>query len=131
MTGLAKNIGKDIDVPEGDIGVGERGIGYLFGHYVRIAHEFTGAMTGKGIPFGGSLIRKEATGYGCVYFVEEMLNRKGDSVQGKTCLVSGSGNGAQHTIEKINHLGGKVVTASDPGGFIYAPAGHQDERLDH
>ena len=131
MTELAKHIGKDIDVPAGDIGVGEREIGYLFGHYVRIAHEFTGAMTGKGIPFGGSLIRKEATGYGCVYFVEEMLNRKGDSVQGKTCLVSGSGNVAQHTIEKINHLGGKVVTASDSGGFIYDPEGIQDDRLDY
>ncbi len=131
MTELAKHIGKDIDVPAGDIGVGERDIGYLFGHYVRIAHEFTGAMTGKGIPFGGSLIRKEATGYGCVYFVEEMLNRKGDSIQGKSCLVSGSGNVAQYTIEKINHLGGKAVTASDSGGFIYDPEGIQDERLEY
>ena len=131
MAELAKHIGKDIDVPAGDIGVGEREIGYLFGHYIRIAHEFTGAMTGKGIPFGGSKIRKEATGYGCVYFVEEMLNRKGDSIQGKTCLVSGSGNVAQHTIEKINHLGGKVVTASDSGGFIYDADGIQDEKLDY
>ncbi|MDK1020602.1 MAG: NADP-specific glutamate dehydrogenase [Candidatus Hydrogenedentes bacterium] len=131
MTELAKHIGKDIDVPAGDIGVGEREIGYLFGHYVRIAHEFTGAMTGKGIPFGGSLIRKEATGYGCVYFVEEMLNRKGDSIQGKSCLVSGSGNVALYTIEKINHLGGKAVTASDSDGFIYDPEGIQDERLEY
>ena len=131
MTELAKHIGKDIDVPAGDIGVGEREIGYLFGHYVRIAHVFTGAMTGKGIPFGGSKIRKEATGYGCVYFVEEMLNRKGDSIQGKSCLVSGSGNVAQYTIEKINHLGGKAVTASDSGGFIYDPEGIQDERLEY
>lgn len=131
MTELARYIGKDVDVPAGDIGVGEREIGYLFGHYIRIANEFTGAMTGKGLSFGGSLIRKEATGYGCVYFVEEMLNRKGDSVEGKTCIVSGSGNVAQHTIEKINHMGGKAVTASDSGGFIYDPEGIQDERLDY
>lgn len=131
MTELARYIGKDVDVPAGDIGVGEREIGYLFGHYIRIANEFTGAMTGKGLSFGGSLIRKEATGYGCVYFVEEMLNRKGDSVEGKTCIVSGSGNVAQHTIEKINHMGGKAVTASDSGGFIYDPKGIQDERLDY
>ena len=131
MTELAQHIGKDLDVPAGDIGVGEREIGYLFGHYIRIAHEFTGAMTGKGLPFGGSLIRKEATGYCCVYFVEEMLNRIGDSVEGKTCIISGSGNVAQHTIEKINHMGGKAVTASDSGGFIYDPKGIQEERLDY
>jgi len=129
MTELSKHIGKDLDVPAGDIGVGEREIGYLFGHYIRMAHEFTGAMTGKGIPFGGSLIRKEATGFGCVYFTEEMLNRIGDGVQGKTCIVSGSGNVAQHTIEKVNHLGGKVVTASDSGGFIYDAEGIQDDKL--
>ncbi len=131
MTELAKHIGKDIDVPAGDIGVGEREIGYLFGHYVRIAHEFTGTMTGKGLPFGGSKIRKEAAGYGCAYFVEEMLNRKGDSIEDKSCLVSGSGNVAQYTIEKINHLGGKAVTASDSGGFIYDSKGIQEERLEY
>jgi len=130
MTELAKHIGEDLDVPAGDIGVGEREIGFLFGQYIRMSHKFTGAMTGKGIPFGGSLVRKEATGFGCVYFTEEMLNRIGDSVQGKTCLVSGSGNVAQHTIEKVNHLGGKVVTASDSGGFIYDPEGIQEEKLD-
>jgi len=131
MTELCKHIGKDVDVPAGDIGVGEREIGYLFGQYVRIAHEFTGAMTGKGLSFGGSEIRKEATGFGCVYFVEEMFNRIGESIHGKTCLVSGSGNVAQHTIEKINSMGGKVVTASDSGGFIYDPDGIRDEKLEY
>jgi glutamate dehydrogenase/leucine dehydrogenase len=129
MTELVRYIGKDLDVPAGDIGVGEREIGFLFGHYLRIAREFTGAMTGKGLAFGGSLIRKEATGFGCCYFVEEMLNRKGDSIKDKTCLVSGSGNVAQHTIEKINHFGGKAVTASDSDGFIHDPDGIRDEKL--
>jgi len=129
MTELVRYIGKDLDVPAGDIGVGEREIGYLFGHYLRIAREFTGAMTGKGLAFGGSLIRKEATGFGCCYFVEEMLNRKSDSIRGKVCLVSGSGNVAQHTIEKINHLGGTAVTASDSDGFIHDPDGIRDEKL--
>lgn len=131
MTELVRYIGKDLDVPAGDIGVGEREIGFLFGHYLRIAREFTGAITGKGLAFGGSLIRKEATGFGCCYFVEEMLNRKGDGIKGKVCLVSGSGNVAQHTIEKINHLGGKVVTASDSDGFIHDPDGIRDEKLQY
>ncbi len=129
MTELVRYIGKDLDVPAGDIGVGEREIGFMFGHYLRIAREFTGAMTGKGLAFGGSLIRKEATGFGCCYFVEEMLNRTGDGIKGKVCLVSGSGNVAQHTIEKINHLGGKAVTASDSDGFIHDPDGIRDEKL--
>ncbi len=129
MTELVRYIGKDLDVPAGDIGVGEREIGFLFGYYLRIAREFTGAMTGKGLAFGGSQIRKEATGFGCVYFVEEMLNRVGDTVRGKTCLVSGSGNVAQHTIEKIGHMGGLAVTASDSDGFIYDPNGIKDEKL--
>jgi glutamate dehydrogenase/leucine dehydrogenase len=129
MAELVRYIGKDLDVPAGDIGVGEREIGYLFGYYLRIAREFTGAMTGKGLSFGGSQIRKEATGFGCVYFVEEMMNRVGDTIRGKTCLVSGSGNVAQHTIEKVNHLGGSVVTASDSDGFIYDPNGIKDEKL--
>ena len=115
ITELTKHIGKDRDVPAGDIGVGAREIGYLFGHYMRMTNEFTGAITGKGLEFGGSQIRKEATGFGCVYFVEEMLNRIEDSVRGKTCVVSGSGNVAQHCIEKIIHLGGKPVSASDSG----------------
>ncbi len=129
MTELVRYIGKDLDVPAGDIGVGEREIGFLFGHYLRIAREFTGAMTGKGLAFGGSLIRKEATGFGCCYFVEEMLNRVGDGIKGKVCLVSGSGNVAQHTIEKINDFGGKAVTASDSDGFIHDPDGIRDEKL--
>lgn len=129
MTELVRYIGKDLDVPAGDIGVGEREIGFLFGHYLRIAREFTGAMTGKGLAFGGSLIRKEATGFGCCYFVEEMLNRVGDGINGKVCLVSGSGNVAQHTIEKINDFGGKAVTASDSDGFIHDPDGIRGEKL--
>jgi glutamate dehydrogenase/leucine dehydrogenase len=129
MTELVRYIGKDLDVPAGDLGVGEREIGFLFGHYLRLAREFTGAMTGKGLAFGGSLIRKEATGFGCGYFVEEMLNRKGESIRGKKCLVSGFGNVAQHTMEKINHLGGIVLTASDEDGFVYDPDGIRDEKL--
>jgi glutamate dehydrogenase (NADP+) len=129
ITELTKHIGKDRDVPAGDIGVGAREIGYLFGQYMRMTNEFTGALTGKGLEFGGSQIRKEATGFGCVYFVEEMFNRIGDSVRGKTCAVSGSGNVAQHCIEKIIHLGGKAVTASDSGGYIYDPEGIDAEKL--
>jgi len=130
MTELTKHIGKDTDVPAGDIGVGAREIGYLYGQYMRINNEVTGAITGKGLEFGGSLIRKEATGFGCVYFCEEMFNRIGDSIKGKVCTVSGSGNVAQHTIEKINQMGGKAITASDSGGFIHDPAGIDMDKLD-
>lgn len=130
MTELSKYIGPNTDVPAGDIGVGGREIGYLFGQYKRLQNEFTGILTGKPIPFGGSLIRTEATGYGCVYFVENMLNHKGNSVKGKTCVVSGSGNVAQYTVEKILHLGGKAVTLSDSGGFIHDPDGIDQEKLD-
>lgn len=131
MTELAKHIGKDTDVPAGDIGVGAREIGFLFGQYMRMINEFTGALTGKGLEFGGSKIRKEATGFGCVYFVEEMLARIGDSVRGKTCAISGSGNVAQHTIEKLLQLGAKPVTASDSGGTIHDPDGIDDEKLNY
>lgn len=131
MTELTKHIGKDRDVPAGDIGVGAREIGYLFGQYMRMINEFTGALTGKGLEFGGSLIRKEATGYGCVYFVEEMYERIGDSVKDKVCVVSGSGNVAQHTIEKLLHLGAKPVTASDSSGFIHDPDGITMDKLNY
>jgi glutamate dehydrogenase (NADP+) len=129
MTELQRHIGPDTDVPAGDIGVGGREIGYLFGQYKRLRNEFTGVLTGKGLSWGGSLIRPEATGYGCVYFAAEMLATKNDSFEGKTCLVSGSGNVAQYTIEKILDLGGVAVTASDSSGFIYDPAGIDREKL--
>jgi len=129
MTELCRHVGPNTDVPAGDIGVGGREIGYLFGQYKRVRNEFTGVLTGKGLNWGGSLIRPEATGYGQVYFAEEMLNHKGDSIKGKTCTVSGSGNVAQYATEKVNELGGKVVTVSDSGGFIYDPAGIDDEKL--
>jgi glutamate dehydrogenase (NADP+) len=129
MTELCRHIGPDTDVPAGDIGVGGREIGFLFGQYKRIRNEFTGVLTGKAIELGGSLIRPEATGYGAVYFAEEMLGTRGDSLKGKTCLVSGSGNVAQYTTEKVNQLGGKVVTLSDSGGFIYDPAGIDSKKL--
>jgi glutamate dehydrogenase (NADP+) len=129
MTQLWQYIGKDTDVPAGDIGVGTREIGYLFGQYKRLANEFTGTITGKGLSFGGSLIRTEATGYGCVYFAQEMLKHIGDSLEGKICLVSGSGNVAQYTVEKVNQLGGRVVTMSDSGGFIHDPEGINEEKL--
>ena len=129
MTELCSHIGPNTDVPAGDIGVGGREIGFLFGQYKRIRNEFTGVLTGKAIEWGGSLIRPEATGYGAVYFAEEMLITKGDSLKGKTCVVSGSGNVAQFTTEKINELGGKVVTLSDSAGFIYDPAGIDNEKL--
>ncbi|MBS3956714.1 MAG: NADP-specific glutamate dehydrogenase [Clostridiales bacterium] len=129
MTELARHIGPDTDVPAGDIGVGGREIGFMFGQYKRLRNEFTGVLTGKGLKWGGSLIRPEATGYGCVYFAAEMLATKGDSLEGKTCLVSGSGNVAQYTIEKILDLGGTAVTASDSGGFIYDEAGIDREKL--
>ncbi len=129
MGELARHIGHRLDVPAGDIGVGGREIGYLFGAYKRIKNEFTGVLTGKGIGWGGSLIRPEATGYGLVYFAENMLQHKKDSLKNKTCLVSGSGNVAQYAIEKIIQLGGKAVTASDSNGFIYDEAGFTTEKL--
>ena len=129
MAELQRHIGPDTDVPAGDIGVGGREIGFLFGQYRRLRNEFTGVLTGKGLTWGGSLIRPEATGYGCVYFVEEMLNTKGDSIKGKICTVSGSGNVAQYTVEKVNQLGGKCVTLSDSSGYVYDPAGINAEKL--
>ena len=129
MTELFRHIGDDIDVPAGDIGVGAREIGYMFGQYKRITNRFTGILTGKGLEFGGSLIRTEATGYGAVYFLQNMLTHAGDSVEGKTCVVSGSGNVATHAVEKINHLGGKAITLSDSGGFIHDPAGIDADKL--
>jgi glutamate dehydrogenase (NADP+) len=130
MGELARHIGHRLDVPAGDIGVGGREIGYLFGAYKKIKNEFTGVLTGKGIGWGGSLIRTEATGYGLIYFAEYMFQEKKDSLKGKTCLVSGSGNVAQYAIEKIIHLGGKAVTASDSNGFIYDEAGITHEKLE-
>ena len=129
MTELSRHIGPNTDVPAGDIGVGGREIGYLFGQYKRIRNEFTGILTGKGLNWGGSLIRPEATGYGCVYFAEEMLNAKDDSFKGKTVTISGSGNVAQYATEKVNHLGGKVVSLSDSGGTIHDPEGINEEKL--
>ena len=129
MTELSKYIGADTDVPAGDIGVGGREVGYMFGQYKRIRNEFTGVLTGKGITFGGSLIRPEATGYGDVYFAQNMLATKGESFAGKTVVVSGSGNVAQYAIEKATELGGKVVTASDSSGYIYDADGFNAEKL--
>ncbi len=129
MTELSRHIGANTDVPAGDIGVGGREIGYMFGQYKRIRNEFTGVLTGKGLNWGGSLIRPEATGYGCVYFAEEMLNHKGDSMKGKTVAISGSGNVAQFAAEKCIQLGAKVVTMSDSQGTIYDPEGITSEKL--
>ena len=129
MTELSKHIGADTDVPAGDIGVGGREVGYMFGQYKRVRNEFTGVLTGKGITFGGSLIRPEATGYGDVYFAQNMLATKGESFSGKTVVVSGSGNVAQYAIEKATELGGKVVTASDSSGYIYDADGINAEKL--
>ena len=129
MTELSKHIGADTDVPAGDIGVGGREVGYMFGQYKRLRNEFTGVLTGKGISFGGSLIRPEATGYGCVYFAESMLGTRGESFKGKTVVVSGSGNVAQYAVEKAMQLGGKVVTFSDSAGYIYDEAGIDEEKL--
>jgi glutamate dehydrogenase (NADP+) len=129
MTELSKHIGADTDVPAGDIGVGGREVGYMFGQYKRLRNEFTGVLTGKGISFGGSLIRPEATGYGDVYFAQSMLATRNDSFKGKTVVVSGSGNVAQYAIEKATELGGKVVTASDSAGYIYDEAGIDAEKL--
>jgi glutamate dehydrogenase (NADP+) len=129
MTELYRHIGNNTDVPAGDIGVGGREIGYLFGQYKRIANEFTGVLTGKGLHWGGSLIRPEATGYGAVYFAAEMLGTRRETLEGKTCLVSGSGNVAQYTIEKLIEMDAKVVTLSDSGGCIYDPDGIDREKL--
>jgi glutamate dehydrogenase (NADP+) len=123
MTELSRHIGPDTDVPAGDIGVGGREIGYLFGQYKRLRNEFTGVLTGKGLGWGGSLIRPEATGYGCVYFANEMLKSRKDSLEGKLCLVSGSGNVSQYTIEKLLDFGAKPVTVSDSNGIVYDPEG--------
>ena len=127
MTELCKYIGPDTDVPAGDIGVGAREIGYMFGQYKRLRNEFTGVLTGKGIPYGGSLIRPEATGYGAVYYTVEMLNYFGDSIKGKTFAISGFGNVAWGTVKKVNELGGKVVTISGPDGYIYDKDGISTE----
>jgi len=129
MSELFRHIGPNTDVPAGDIGVGGREIGYLFGQYKKLRNEFTGVLTGKGLNWGGSLIRPEATGYGAVYFAAEMLTTKKQTLQGKTCLVSGSGNVAQYTVEKILDLGGKVVTLSDSNGYIYDEEGINKEKL--
>lgn len=129
MTELQRYIGPDTDVPAGDIGVGGREIGYMFGQYKRLRNEFTGVLTGKGLNWGGSLIRPEATGYGCVYFVEQMLKNRGETLQGKVCAVSGSGNVAQYTVEKLIQLGAKVVTLSDSNGFIYDKGGIDKKEL--
>ena len=129
MTELFRHIGPNTDIPAGDIGVGGREIGFLFGQYKRLKNEFTGVLTGKGREWGGSLIRPEATGYGQVYFAQEMLKTRGDSMKGKICTVSGSGNVAQYATEKATELGGKVVTMSDSAGFIYDPDGITAEKL--
>jgi glutamate dehydrogenase (NADP+) len=129
MTELQRHIGPNTDVPAGDIGVGGREIGYLFGQYKRIRNEFTGVLTGKGLGWGGSLIRPEATGYGAVYFADEMLKTREDSLEGKVCLISGSGNVAQYTVEKLIDMGAKAVTLSDSDGFIHDPAGIDYEKL--
>src|SRR3954466_7476085 len=129
MIELQRHIGPDTDVPAGDIGVGGREIGYLFGQYKRLRNEFTGVLTGKGLNWGGSLIRPEATGYGAVYFAQEMLATRRDSLEGKTCLVSGSGNVSQYTIEKLLDFGARPVTASDSNGVIFDPDGIDRDKL--
>jgi glutamate dehydrogenase (NADP+) len=130
MTELYRHIGADVDVPAGDIGVGAREIGYMFGQYKRITNTWEGVLTGKGLEYGGSLIRTEATGYGCVYFLENMLKTRGQEVAGKNVVISGSGNVATHAAEKIVQLGGKVVTLSDSEGFVHDPEGIDQERID-
>jgi len=129
MTELYRHIGPDTDVPAGDIGVGGREIGYLFGQYRKLRNEFTGVLTGKGLNWGGSLIRPEATGYGAVYFAQEMLKTRKESIKGKVCTISGSGNVAQYTAEKLIQLGAKVVTMSDSSGMIYDPDGIDEKKL--
>ncbi|PYK05055.1 MAG: NADP-specific glutamate dehydrogenase [Verrucomicrobia bacterium] len=130
MTELFRHVGPDTDVPAGDIGVGRREIGYLFGQYKRLANEFTGVLTGKSLNWGGSLIRPQATGYGAVYFAQEMLKTRGETIEGKVCTVSGSGNAAQYTAKKLNQVGAKVVTMSDSGGFIYDKGGITEEKVE-
>jgi glutamate dehydrogenase (NADP+) len=129
MSELFRHVGPDTDVPAGDIGVGGREIGYLFGQYKKLRNEFSGVLTGKGLNWGGSLVRPEATGYGATYFAAEMLSTRGKTLEGKVCLVSGSGNVAQYTVEKINQLGGKAVTMSDSNGYIYDEAGIDKDKL--
>ena len=129
MTELQRHIGPNTDVPAGDIGVGGREIGFLFGQYRKIKNEFSGILTGKALNWGGSLIRPEATGYGAVYFAQEMLKTKKEEIKNKICTVSGSGNVAQYTVEKLNHLGGKAVTLSDSSGMIYDPDGIDEKKL--
>lgn len=131
MSELYHHIGPNMDVPAGDIGVGAREISYMFGQYKRLAREFTGVLTGKSLEFGGSLIRKEATGYGAAFFMEEMLKHSGDDMIGKTCVVSGSGNVATYCVQKILQLGGKVVALSDSGGYVNDPNGITNEKLDY
>ena len=131
MTELWRNIGPDTDVPAGDIGVGGREVGYMFGMYKKLTHEYTGTFTGKGLEFGGSLIRPEATGYGNVYFLLEMLKTRGIDIKGKTVCVSGSGNVAQYTVDKLITLGAKVVTLSDSDGYIYDPDGIDREKWNY
>lgn len=131
MTELFRHIGPDTDVPAGDIGVGGREIGFLFGQYKRLKNEFSGVLTGKGIEWGGSLIRPEATGYGATYFAQEMLGTRGEDIKGKTVCISGSGNVAQYAAEKVTQFGGRVVTMSDSNGFIYDPKGIDAERLNY
>ena len=130
MTELYRHVGADVDVPAGDIGVGGREIGYMFGQYKRITNQFTGVLTGKGLEYGGSLIRTEATGYGAVYFLANMLRHQGQDLHGKTAVISGSGNVATHAAEKILQLGGKVLTLSDSAGFIHDPDGITQEKVD-
>ncbi len=130
MTELYRHVGADVDVPAGDIGVGAREIGYMFGQYKRITNQFTGVLTGKGLEFGGSLIRTEATGYGAVYFLQNMLKEKGMDIEGKAAVISGSGNVATHAAEKVVQLGGKVLTLSDSEGFIHDPDGISQEKID-
>lgn len=130
MSELFRHIGPNTDVPAGDIGVGGREIGYMFGQYKRLQNEFTGVLTGKGVNWGGSLIRPEATGYGVVYFTQEMLESVRDTIKGKKVLISGSGNVAQYAAEKILHLGGKVITMSDSSGYVHVPDGIHTEKLD-
>ena len=129
MSELFRHIGPDTDVPAGDIGTGAREIGYMFGQYKRLANEFTGVLTGKGLTWGGSLIRPEATGYGLIYFADAMLKTAGDTFAGKTCVVSGSGNVAQFAVQKLQQLGAKVVTLSDSNGYVYDPDGIDEEKL--
>lgn len=131
MLELWRHIGPDIDVPAGDIGVGGREVGFMFGMYKKLTREFSGVLTGKGREFGGSLIRPEATGYGNVYFLMEMLKTKGMDLKGKSVLISGSGNVAQYTAEKVLQLGGKVLTMSDSDGYVYDPEGIDREKLDY